>query len=231
MTKRLLVYDKAGSILLEVDSCSNPMPIVEMSLNKIGEFAYEQWEWKRQDTEMQYFNPEGAEITEEEFHTHVDLKPYDVTKLPFWVDMTSSYPDRIMSHEFFTDKNGLHIVYVKAKDRHGHYLTLYNIDKDKEVWTLENDKKGYEFSYLPAVSENGDLILVTRTKSWNSNESDYDTFRQISRTCERLFLNKNGKIIHNIREFGGVKMTNDGKKLLIYDDAGNFKMYSIATTR
>jgi len=215
--KRILVYNRNGILLQEVENCSNPMPIVGFSLNNIGEFKYAEMHWGYIDP-MKYFNLEGIEIEEEEYHNDPDPEPYNIMRLPFWISQKSSYSDRTMGHVFFTNESGLNIVYMKAKHRIGHYLTLYNIDKRKEIWTFENDKEGYELINSPAISQNGDLILISREKS-------------LKGSFEQLFLNKNGELVGSFNKHGFPIMSEDGKRLFIYNDDGNLEMYSIVIAR
>ncbi|MCD4655638.1 hypothetical protein K8T06_17085 [bacterium] len=233
VAQRMMVFNRNGMVLLDVDETSSVKQIWGFCLNNIGEFYYGEYTFGSPDMPPRYFfDAEGKQIEKEEYHKRTDLKPYDVYKLPFWTTGTSSYPDRIMGHDFFTDKNGLNIVYLKAKHKYGHYLSLYSIDKKEEVWRIENEKAGYQFG-RPTVLKNGNLILITRKKSWNQEECDFKTYRKnsLKTPTERLFINKKGEIIHAFKEIGKWKIESEAKRILFYSNDGNFKMYGFTTSK
>ncbi|MCD4653628.1 hypothetical protein K8T06_06800, partial [bacterium] len=167
MAKRLLVCRKNGTVLLDADNCSSVIPLVGFSLSNTGQFKYGKWYPNNSDTTLSFFNQEGMEINAEEYRDLPDPERFGVRKLPSGIVQSPSHSDRIISRKFFRDDNRVNLICIRAKDGRGHYITLYDAENGREIWSLENNREGYEFVGIPKCSSNGELIVVPREKSWN----------------------------------------------------------------
>ncbi|MCD4652521.1 hypothetical protein K8T06_01140, partial [bacterium] len=127
MAKRLLVCRKNGTILLDADNYSSPLPLVEFSLSNTGQFKYGRW-YPSSDATWLFFNQEGIEINAEEYSDLLDPERFGVRKLPSGIAQSPSYSGRIISRELFRDGNRVNLVCIRAKDGRGHYITLYDAE-------------------------------------------------------------------------------------------------------
>ncbi|MBN1550153.1 hypothetical protein JW979_01740 [bacterium] len=227
---RLAIYNKSGAIIEEIGDCSQPLPPLGFSMNKFGGFKFSDWKSDSLGVTTRYFDPDGVEIAENAFR--LNSEPFDITAMPFW---TRSQKDGIISSHYFVAEGEKKVLYIKAESFSGQYLNLYSLDRAEQVWSIENKRKGYEFTSISATNS-GDLFLVVGKLKWDRKKWDLDTYQNKLTTnpLELIFVNGIGEVIHRVDTFPGadsVKLSSDGKKLFLHDSFGNFKMYSIESSR
>ncbi|MBN1878474.1 hypothetical protein JW823_00005 [bacterium] len=227
-SNRVVIWDIEGKTLFEGTCSPSHYPCFDtFEMNDSGDFAlsWDSGDFGKEGHVANYYDRNGSEIEKSNYIK--GSQPIDITKLSFW---SSSLTDNILSRCFFEDENGLNVAYIKAEHTRGQSVTLFNVAKSDNIWTFRNDKEGYEFGKL-RTSANGDLILITRVKSWNQNAESFEDYQiQLENSpVEWIFLNKKGEAFKTLGIMGSLEMSLDGTKLLNIVGDRTLKLYSLRT--